>query len=129
MDSRSTSHEQKSRFIDSELWEIAKKVPCHAELIRYTWWHNYAYELTRRKSIPVHFLFYEDYTDDWETTVEKLFKFIEISPAVDSEPLEFITGKHYAEYFEPSDISMAKLLVETIASPETWALLKHYFPQ
>lgn len=42
MDSRSVNKEQKSHFIDDELWEIAKNVPCHGDLMRYTWWHNYA---------------------------------------------------------------------------------------
>ncbi len=128
MDSRAATQEQKSHFIDTELWEIAKDVPCHAELIRYTWWHNYALELTRLKSLPVHFLFYEDYTDNWETTVKQLFQFLDLSPALGAEPLEFISGKHYADYFDPEDIVMAKLLVETLASPEAWALLKNYFP-
>lgn len=127
MDSRSVYQERKSHFIDAELWGIARGVPCHGELVRYTWWHNYAIELTRRMHIPVHVLFYEDYTDDWENTVDQLLQFISVSPASDAEPLEFIAGKHYGEYFDEGDVVMAKLLVKTLASPETWDLLKHYF--
>lgn len=129
LDSVSVNVEQNSHFIDEELLEIARKVPCHGELIRYTYWHTMAMELTRRKTLPVHYLFYEDYTNDWNKTVEELFRFIEISPAPGFEPLEFITGKHYADYFDPQDITMAKELVKALASPESWDLLKRYFPQ
>lgn len=127
MDSRSIDQEARSRFIDEELWEIARNVPCHGELLRYTWWHNYAIELTRRMNIPVHVLFYEDYTDDWEKTVEQLLQFISLSPAPGARPYEFIAGKHYGEYFDPDNTAMAKLLVKALASPETWDFLKRYF--
>jgi hypothetical protein len=127
MDSRSVNKERNSHFIDAELWEIAKNVPCHGELMRYTWWHNYANELTRRKRLPVHYLFYEEYAEDWENTVAQLFKFIEIVPAPGAEPMEFIVGKHYDGYFTRNDLEMARELVRTLASPETWDLVKRYF--
>jgi hypothetical protein len=128
MDTLSLNKEKNSHFMDDELWEIAKDVPCHGELVRYTWWHNYAIELTRRRNIPVNVLFYEDYTDNWDTAVEQLLQFLGLSPAPGATPLEFILGKHYEDYFDAHDLDSAKLLVKTLASPETWDLVKRYFP-
>jgi hypothetical protein len=117
-----------SHFIDDELWNIAKLVPCHSELIRYTWWHNNAIELTRRRNLPVHTLFYEDYETNWDRTVDELFQFLFLSPARGTEPVPFVTGKHYTGYYDRHDIAMAKVLVRTLASPETWNLVQRYFP-
>jgi hypothetical protein len=115
--------------MDDELWNIAKHVPCHGELIRYTWWHNHAIELTRRKNLPVHTFFYEDYENSWDRTVDELFQFLVLSPARGAQPPSFVTGKHYMNYYGRSDAAMAKALVNTLASPETWNLIGHYFPE
>ena len=108
MDSLSVSKERGSHFIDDELWEIAREVPCHGELVRYTWWHNYAIELTRRTDIPVHVLFYEDYAENWENTVEQLLQFLSLSPAPGAEAWEFIVGKHYEDYFESHEVDKVR---------------------
>lgn len=128
MDSGSVKQEAKSHFLDPELWDIARQIPCHGEIIRYTWWHNNAVELTRQRNIPVHNLYYEDYSDNWQKTVDRLFAFLGLSPAPGAEPPEFITGKHYEDYFDAKAIIMARKLVHTLASPEAWELLKRYFP-
>jgi hypothetical protein len=116
-----------SRYLDDELWSIAKDLPCHAEFIRYTWWHNLVIEVTRRRKIPVHYLHYEDYSHNWNKTVDELFHFLELAPATGAEPPKFITGKHYGDYFEPHHVELARRLVNLLASPESWALLSHYF--
>jgi hypothetical protein len=126
-DSRAVTKEQSSRFFDHDLWILAKDLPCHAEFIRYVWWHNLAIETARRNNLPVHVLFYENYSEDWEGTVKKLFEFLQLSPADNATPPEFITGKHYSDFFEPHHVQLAKDLVLTLASPESWTLLEHYF--
>jgi hypothetical protein len=126
-DRRGLKDELASRYMDDELWSIARDLPCHAEFIRYTWWHNLVIEVTRRRKMPVHYLYYEDYSHDWNKTVNELFRFLELVPANGAEPLEFITGKHYGNYFEPHHLELAGRLVKMLASPESWALLSHYF--
>jgi len=118
---------QQSRHMDDELWNLAKVVPCHDELIRYTLWHNHAIELIRQKNLPGHTLLYEDYEHNWDRTVNELFEFVSLSPAPGAKPYPFIPGKHYKDYYDPSERVSAMVLVKTIASPETWNLVKHYF--
>ena len=128
-DRRSFKIHRKNPFLDDDVWNIAKRVPCHDELIRYTWWHNHAIEVARRSNLPVHTFFYEDYETSWNRTVEELFRFLSLSPAQGASPLLFVPGKHYMEYYERSDTAMAERLVQTMASRETWTLLQHYFSQ
>ena len=127
MDTKSRPLERSSRFIDNELWSVAKDVPCHGEFLRYVWWHNMAIHVIRNRKLPVHTMHYEDYETKWEDTVHHLFGFLELRPAAGAEPLEFITGKQYRHYFEARHISMARRLVQALASPETWHMLEHYF--
>lgn len=126
-DSRAFRKERSSRFFDMEVWELAKGLPCHAEFMRYAWWHDLAIETARRKKFPVHYLFYENYTENWVDTVHQLFGFLYLSPAEGASPLEFITGKHYVDYYNQEHVRLAGELVSKLVSPESWALLEHYF--
>jgi hypothetical protein len=126
-DSRAVRKEMSSRFFDDELWRLAKDLPCHAEFMRYVWWHNFALETARRRNLPVHNLFYENFTENWQGTVDQLFEFLHLKPAEGAIPLEFVTGKHYSDYWEPHHAALAKELVAMLASPEIWTLLEHYF--
>ena len=126
-DVRSEKEEKSSRYFDDEIWEWAQDLPCHAEFMRYTWWHNLALETIRRLNLPLHSLFYENYTQNWDETVQQMFEFLQLSPADGASPLEFIAGKTYLDYFEQRHVALAKGLVSTLASPESWALLEHYF--
>lgn len=127
-DRRGYKFRQKSpHYLDEELWDIAKQVPCHAEVIRYTWWHNHAIEVVRQHNIPVHTMFYEDYEINLHRTIEELLGFLALHPSQDAELLAFQGGKHYMEFFDPIDVVMAKRLVNVLASPSTWSLVERYF--
>ena len=115
------------RLFDDEMWSIAKLVPCHAEFIRWVWWHNHAIDLIKRNGLPVHTMFYEDYEERWESTVDQLFHFLVLSPAVGASPLPFQKGKHYIEYFTAADMLNARRLVKILASPTTWDHIYRYF--
>jgi hypothetical protein len=125
LDGLRVKEERESRFIDPELLEEVKTVPCHAEFYRYIQWHNLAFEVTRRKRLPTHVLFYENYTENFDETVAQLLNFLELT-AVAPAP-EFYKGKQYAEYFEPQQCQAIARLVQGLASPESWAALQHYF--
>ena len=120
-------YETNSRFYDEELWEIARQLPCHAELIRYITWHNLAMEVIRRRNLPVLTMYYESFETDWNATVDSLFDFLYLQPAEGVAPLEFIAGKHYLDHFESHHVVLAKQLTRLLASPEAWQLLEHYF--
>ena len=119
--------ELSSHLYDNEMLHISKSIPCHAEFIRYTWWHDLALGTIKRMELPYMNLYYENYTYNWEPTVEELFDFLHLTPADGAEPAEFIVGKHYVDYFEEDHLSLAKDLIKTLASKELWSLIKHYF--
>jgi len=148
--------EAESKWYDSELWEAAREAPCHAEFIRYTWWHNHAIEVTAelkrfdlsyakdltghadRQSttnkeeigyvLPTLILFYEDYEAAWNQTASQLLDFLRLRPSSDDAvPLEFIPGKHYRHYYAVEDMRKIRQLIKLVASPATWDLLSRYF--
>jgi Sulfotransferase domain len=112
---------------DVQLFRAASQLPCHAEFMRYTFWHNRATEVTEGKGIPVLTLYYDDYSLDWENNVKRLFEFLFLSPAEGAEPLAFIPGKEYTDFYHRNEIGMAKILVSRLATNATWGLLSRYF--
>jgi hypothetical protein len=117
------------QFLNDELWNLTKGVPCFAEFFRYTRWHTLAREIKQRRqgNFPVHTMYYEDFTKNWNETVDRLFEFLELSPADGAKPLEFISGKHYANYFDTHQVAQTGRFVKALAPSETWELLRHYF--
>jgi hypothetical protein len=132
-------HQQLSRTTTNStfsklLLEYATMVPCHADFVRYTRWHNMAIELIQSKELKSITLFYEEYESNWNVTTSILLDFLELQPANgddddDNEPTteEFIAGKHYVEFYEETEIEAAKQLVRGLASKELNRLLQHYF--
>jgi hypothetical protein len=105
-------------------------VPCHSELIRYVSWHNAVLEMTTflHPTVPVHRLYYENYTTNYDETVLELYDdFLRYPPVVGARPHPFIPGKSYHSLFTPEHRREIAYLVESLASPATWQLLKHYF--
>jgi hypothetical protein len=62
LDFKAKRTELSSHFYDDEMLAITKELPCHAEIIRYTWWHELAMDTVRRMDFPIHRLYYENYT-------------------------------------------------------------------
>jgi hypothetical protein len=86
-----------------------------------------------RLELPTHFLYYENYTTDYDNTVESLFSFLELQPPpgrfgnfLDQSP--FIPGKSYASYYSDHERILAGQVVKAMATPECWSLIRHYFP-
>jgi hypothetical protein len=58
-----------SPLLDQTLFRRFQSLPCRAEWFRYVQWHNSAFEMTKRRRLPVHVLYYENYTLDYDGTV------------------------------------------------------------
>ena len=113
-------------LIDEETKDLYEIVPCASEFYRYVQWHNLALEVAEdRLEIPVHTLFYEDYSLNYNETVEELLGFLELQAV--STPPDFIQGKEYHEYFTEASLRNVARLVKHLSSKKTWKLLKHYF--
>lgn len=126
-DLQSFKREFHQRVLSHELLLYAKEVPCYAEFITYTRWHNLAIQLLEKKSFPVLTLFYEDYALDWDKTVKQILKFIQLTPAQGAKAEKFVLGKHYDEFYGEKEKLAAKKLVQELASAELWDLLQRYF--
>lgn len=104
-----------------------KDLPCHAEWFRYVQWHNRAYEVTRQRlGVDVHYLFYENYTTNFDETVQEIFDFLHL-PVRDTEPQPFYSGKSYGNFYSENHARRAAHFVRRLALPPVWAKLKHYF--
>ena len=126
-DTESFKQEMRQRLLSDELLQYAKQVPCYAEFITYTQWHNHAITLVAKKNIPVLTLFYGDYASDWDGTVNRLLKFLSLSPVKGAKAEEFILGKHYDAFYSEEEKLAAMKLIQALASTELWDLLQRYF--
>jgi hypothetical protein len=124
-DERFADDERNSPLLDQSMLRQYQDLPCRAEWFRYVQWHTLAIEVTKRRGLPVHTLYYEDYTSDYNGTVQQLFDFLELP--ILQEPLSFHAGKTYIDYYDPKDARKAAHFVRDMATPETWLLLRHYF--
>jgi len=106
--------------------QLFAKAPCAADIHRWTQFHNLAMQVTDdRMKIPVHFIFYENYTEAFDETVSQLLDFLQLSAV--SEAPTFIRGKEYPEYFSDNDRVAVAKLVKHLATEQSWPLLRHYF--
>jgi hypothetical protein len=130
VDSRHAKDLKKTKRISSNVKALMKGLPCHSDWFRYVQWHNRAIQVTTEQlQIPVHYLFYEDYSTNYNETVHGLLEFLNLLPAV-NEPLPFQPGKTYKSmYYSPEEIQAATRFVRAMATPACWNLLKRYFDE
>jgi hypothetical protein len=79
----------------------------------------------RGRKIPTHVVYYEHYATRFNETIQGLANFLELP--IRSPPLEFVTGKTYADMFNHSEMEAASHLAKHLASPPCWNLIGHYF--
>jgi hypothetical protein len=102
-------------------------VPCRAEWYRYIQWHNLAYNThSDRLDLPVHYLYYDNYTTAYDETVQEVMKFLELPPTV-HEFHPFVPGKTYGSLFTVEQAGAAANMVRGLASPPVWQRLQHFF--
>lgn len=121
------SKERTTSLIPFPIKALFRRLPCHADFYRYTIWHNLALQMIQRSNMSVHTLYYEDYfPKNYNLTVDKLLEFLELHRLGDTLP--FVAGKTYADsYYSSREMRLARRLVKYVATPETWALIGHYF--
>jgi len=123
--------EKFERYVPSSIRERSDAarllaIPCHADFIRYVLWHNYALEMTKQLEIPVHTLYYENYTSNYNETVSKLYNFLGHRIVDSPHPFDS-TGKTYLDKFEPRHVREIAYLMRALASNDCWVRLRHYF--
>jgi len=106
------------------LWELAQKVPCHAEFYKYVQWHNFSFEVTGKNTlnIPVLIIDYEHFHSHLESTIKRLLDFLEL-PNKHSPP-EFIFNRH--RFFSEEETKNIYLFLRSLATEQTWEYLEPY---
>ena len=125
LDEQFRTEERTTSLFDPDVKSFFWDLPCHSEWFRYVQWHNRAIELTEKLGIPVHFLFYEDYTTAFNKTATELLGFLDLSAVHD--PFPFSPGHTYKSFYNAEQALQAAAFVQAIASPATWDLLQRYF--
>jgi hypothetical protein len=126
MAKRYESQYRKSRYINDDMVQMLKDVPCYGDLMRWIQWHNLALWTTRELQLPTYILYYEDYDTRFNETIAELLDFVQLPPVGTLVP--FIAGKSYGEtYFTEDERQLVKTAIQKLAFRETWKLIEHYF--
>jgi Sulfotransferase domain len=99
-------------------------VPCGPDFFRYVQWHNNAVVLMQKMGVPMHRIYYEDYTAQFNKTTQDLLDFLELRAV--NPPVPFKTGKTYDHLMDIRDRRKAWDLIQRFATPELREVLSRY---
>jgi len=105
--------------------ELANMIPCGSDFYRWIEWHNLAHITTYDLGIPTLIIHYENYTHNFNQTVDSLHNFLRLE--MKNEPPLFVTGKTYKDYYTQEERKAVKEMVEKLATKKTWENVHHYF--
>ena len=110
---------------NKKFWSFASGVTHYCHAFFTSQWHNLAIRVIADLRLPSLIIHYEDYETQFNSTVGRIFQFLDISP--EGEVPEFITGRQYKEYFSREEREAAKEIVSKVSDVHTWELVKGYF--
>jgi len=108
-----------------DIRHLVKAIPCSSDFFRYVQWHNLAHITTLNLDIPTLIIHYENYTHNFNQTVDKLHNFLQLD--MKNPPPLFVMGKTYREYFTREERTAVKEMVEKLSTKKTWENVRHYF--
>ena len=100
-------------------------VLCHGTFYKYIKWHDLALEVTDTLKLPTLIVRYEDYSRNFEEQKEKIFEFLHLSDK--GNKVQFLDGKSYGDYVPWEDRQKIFAMMEKVASPAAWELIKPYY--
>lgn len=118
-------HKKTAKLFQENAFLLIKDVPCGSQYVIYSLWHNHAYQLAvNTLKIPTLSIHYSDYEEDFNGTIDKITRFLEIESV--NTPNPFISGKKYSTYFTPQEREAIFKIIKHFTSPEVWELVKRY---
>lgn len=120
------------RMFNADVLQLMNDVPCRAEFFKYTQWHNLLLESAAalgfpgERPVPMLNIHYEDYANNFNQTLVSLLDFLQL-PVAETQFQSFRSLPAYADHFTDRHRVAVKALIEHVASPETWKLIRHYF--
>ena len=125
IDTLFAANEDKVDFLDEEILDVIRQVPCHEEFIRYVEWHNLAFNTADDLRLPTHVLHYEWYTTRYDATVMDLLNFLGFDDRI-GDPVPFRPSVSY-DYFTDEETLALKHAYEMMSSSQTWSHISQYF--
>jgi len=113
--------------IDRQLLDVGgyRSVPCYSDWLRYVQFHNYA--LQEIRDLDGYVLYFEKYVEDERKTLGELARYMKMSNEMPGR-LRFKRERAvHKQLYSPAEARQLADLVRTLASDETWGLLRHYF--
>ena len=107
---------------------VSTELFCQGEWFRYLQWHTLALDTLELSNLPSLTIYYEDYNDNWNATVEQILDFVEVPRPLEDEAAvrEFVSRPPY-DYYTHQQRKQARSLVKQTVSDKVWQLLKRYF--
>jgi hypothetical protein len=118
-------HESRATFLNSDVMEILKDVPCRSDFIRYAEWHNLAFATTHDMGLETFVLHYDEYDTSFNATVGALLEFLKLDARAEPEP--FVRGKEYHDHFTPDERDAVRRAFAYLASKAAWKEMARYF--
>jgi hypothetical protein len=84
-----------------------------------------AIQVAETQNLPVYVLYYEDYATRFEATVSEVANFLD--QRYIGNPIEFVADKQYSDYYNDKETIALTELVQELATPKCWELLRRYF--
>ena len=114
--------------VDQDVLRLIEDIPCHFDLFRYLQWHDLAFIVTDDYlDIPAYVIHYEDYSSDFNGTLNSLLDFLELPNT--GAYADFVAGKSYRNYFNADQIARMRTATMMLASPPTWNAVERYFKE
>lgn len=97
--------EEEERVVLEDVLPFLSNIPCHADFYRYIQWHNNAFDVIEKMSIPYMILHYEDFALLFNSTKDQILKFLEAKETrqFKQNSSAFIKGKRYASYYSTDE--------------------------
>ena len=127
MDTSFTLYETHTPWLDPPLLKLWRDVPCHAEFFKYMQWHNMAWITTQSLGIPVHWLRYEDYHNNWKGTTEALSYFLDLPISTWEDATVFEIQTYDSSYYSLTQKLAIEALLQNLASAPMWEMVRPYF--
>lgn len=110
----------------TQLLNDLMELPCWSDLMYYLRWHSLALQIMATLQIPVHVLYYEDYSRDYAGTVRSLYNFLNVSHVLD-DALPFVSGKTYQDYYTDEQHERLADISQRLSSEASWTLLQQRY--
>eukprot|EP00979_Chaetoceros_neogracilis_P001488 scaffold253_cov267-Chaetoceros_neogracile.AAC.21 len=122
--------DREATFINYEVKELMKDVPCRSEFYKYVSWHNHVMNMAQNEHYPIMQVYYEDYASKSkeQQLAMKMAGFLE-EPIVNTSNLTPSTMvlRSYRDYYTDEERLSAEKLVKSMALMTTWDVLERYF--